>query len=137
MNKLPKPNSVIMAVHDYHWGNNRVHRETSRAVVDENGAMSYDFWNGSGGIQPEHLISWEYIEHSKIEELEERIQQLTDELKWLQDNHVRVCSRKSKLDLRIQQLETALGALLEIYSPIESLNSYPEWKVVSDLLPKE
>ena len=76
MNKLPKPNSVIMAVHDYHWGNNRVHRETSRAVVDENGAMSYDFWNGSGGIQPEHLISWEYIEHSKIEELEERIQQL-------------------------------------------------------------
>ena len=86
MSKLPKPNSVIMAVHDYHWGDNRVHRETSRAVVNENGAMSYDFWNGSGGIQPEHLISWEYIEHSKIEELEERIQQLTDAARRVTQN---------------------------------------------------
>ena len=41
--------------------------------------------------------------------LEKRIQQLTDELQWLQDNHVRVCSRKSKLDLRIQQLTDGIN----------------------------
>ena len=42
-------------------------------------------------------------------DLEKRIQHLTDELQWLQDNHVRVCSRKSKLDLRIQQLTDGIN----------------------------
>jgi len=46
---------------------------------------------------------------------QERIQQLEDELQWrLQDNHVRVSSRKSKYDLRIQQLESRAAALYSL-----------------------
>ena len=48
---------------------------------------------------------------AQIDKHKERIQQLTDELQWLQDNHVRVCSRESKLDLRIQQLTKALETI--------------------------
>ena len=65
---------------------------------------------------------------------DKRIQQLTDELQWLQDNHVRVCSRKSKLDLRIQQLTDGInraGAYLSQGEPNIARET------LAALLPKE
>ena len=57
----------------------------------------------------QQLKKWRQNDCRIIDAQRQRIQQLTDELKWLQDNHVRVCSRESKLDLRIQQLTDGIN----------------------------